>query len=1157
MTNYKNINKKVSKMLASPSKSTSQTLDKQISNYKTRLNAAGVDTDKALDKRNFIEKALNLRQNQNILFDIFELINRPQQALFGGWKEAQEGGDFLEGAKRGITGQQDTQFKDILKNYGMNDREGKLDLVDVLGFAGDVIVDPMDVPLIPLKVAGTAGKVATKADDIADAARAVAKGASKADEVADAAKATYKLISPTEGIGRLAAKGVKGTVKGADKLIEKGLGAVDRAKGIEYGNTAAQWAADLGKTGEGRGLLEIYKGLKNEVASKFSTKLSKNAINADRLNKAREYMLAQHLENTKGELMEAAEKAAKKLGKSTEDVLKDTNKFRDVVSQISVRDMLSDGVKGRIKYTDEVYDTLRSLVDDIADDNLANELLDQISKKGNRLQLGDAWDNIINNKFTDKAGNIRTTGKGIEDLFDSEKLDTIINRASLYTQKEQKEIDALRKLYEDTVPDYVKKAGDWYNKANEAVESQFSALSGLSEKYWEANSDYVRHQISETYNDTVNRLISDYGADADEVKKFLLNDNTTSKGLGSSKFLKSREYNMSAGEANKLRKEELKAIPGLSKDAKKFIDENVELFSDMYDAGIDSYIAQMPKLAKNTQMIDEVLIKQGFGDLGNMTKAAQLSDEIKALQKAGDLKGAIKLTDEYNKLLDATPFRYISDYGSIPPGFVKLSDSNKEKLSKTLKRLSEQVGNKDLAQYGKIINNLDNIAIDPTVRRLLELSTDTTGKSQFARLYNNMLNYFKGNKTMSLTNQMNNIGGNMSNMYLSGMSSSDIAKYTKQAAEELYGSGGWEKLIEKGIAGKLTGKDLQRYERLTNFMQDVTLLTDDAIAKSKNLDDVIAATSKANGSKLPLDKLRNGFARLNTAEDRIFKYATYLKAVDDPSFIQKLGVNNAGEAVRRVLFDPDNMTAFEQDVMRKVIPFYTFAKKNLAFQIDNLGKNTRQYNRLMKAYNSLVESTVGDGEENIAEYLKNNMYIPIPGSKSENGDYKFFRMQIPFGDLTDIVSNPGQSIVNKTNPLIKLPFELATNKNFFSGQDIEKYPGEKSKDLPLLTKKQELALGDILGLDVPLKQGSRVIQDIQSIAQGNGMPFNLTTLTGNTQTDAINKQYQEIDELQNIIKKYKAKGYNIATINELKEANKNRKLDSVNNRLNSILNKYK
>jgi len=1157
MPNYKNINKKVSKMLASPSKSTSQTLDKQISNYKTRLNAAGVDTDKALDKRNFIEKALNLRQNQNILFDIFELINRPQQALFGGWKASQEGEDFWEGARRGITGEQDTQFKDILKNYGMEDREGKLDLVDVLGFAGDVFVDPMDIPLIPVKAVGTAGKVASKADDIADAARAVAKGASKADDVVDAAKTTYKLISPTEGVGRLAAKGVKGTVKGADKLIEKGLGAVDKAKGIDYANATAKWASDLGKTGDGKGLLEIYKGLKNEVASKFSTKLSRNAIAADRTNKAREYMLAQHLENTKGELMEAAEKAAKKLGKSTEEVLKDTNKIRDVVSQISVRDLLSDGVKGRIKYTDEAADALKHLVDDIADDNLANELLEQIGKNGDRLQLGDAWDNIINNKFTDKAGNIRTTGKGIEDLFDSEKLDALINRASLYTKKEQKEIDALKKLYEDIVPDYVKVAGDWYNNANEAVEAQFSALSGLSEKYWNTNSDYVRHQISENYNDTVNRLISDYGADADEVKKFLINDNATSKGLGSSRFLKSREYNMSAGEANKLRKEELKAIPGLSKDAKKFIDENVELFSDMYDAGIDAYIAQMPKLAKNTQMIDDVLIKQGFGEFGNMPKITQFQDSIKAAQKAGNADEVIKLTKEYNDLLSTTPFRYVDKFNEIPAGWGLLKGSEKEKLSGTLKRLAKQTGNDNLNDYAKLLNNLDNIAIDPTVKRLLELSTDTTGKSEFARLYNNMLNYFKGNKTMSLTNQMNNIGGNMSNMYLSGMSSSDIAKYTKQAAEELYGSGGWEKLIEKGIAGKLTGKDLQKYERLTNFMQDVTLLTDDAIAKSKNLDDVIAATSKANGSKLPLDKLRNGFARLNTAEDRIFKYATYLKAMDDPSFIQKLGVSNAGEAVRKVLFDPDNMTAFEQDWMRKVIPFYTFAKKNLAFQIDNLGKNTRQYNRLMKAYNSLVESTVGDGEENIAEYLKNNMYIPVPGSKDKDGNYKFFRMQIPFGDVTDILSNPVQSVVNKSNPIIKSIYEQVGNKNLFTGTELEKYPGEKSKDLPLLTKRQENILSAFTGLDVPAKQGMRAYEDISSMIQGNGMPFNLTTLTGNTQTDAINKQYQEIDELQNIIKKYKAKGYNIATINELKEANKNRKLDSVNNRLNSILNKYK
>ena len=135
---------------------------KSINNLKAQLTVGGVDPNEALDKRNFIEKKLNLTPNQNAIFDIFEILNRPQQALFGGIESVQKGEDFSEGAKQGIKGNKKTQFKDVLMNTGAFDdttfnetsketdsRLGALlksiDLVDVLGAAGDIFLDPADI----------------------------------------------------------------------------------------------------------------------------------------------------------------------------------------------------------------------------------------------------------------------------------------------------------------------------------------------------------------------------------------------------------------------------------------------------------------------------------------------------------------------------------------------------------------------------------------------------------------------------------------------------------------------------------------------------------------------------------------------------------------------------------------------------------------------------------------------------------------------------------------------------------------------------------------------------------------------------------------------------------------------------------------------------
>src|SRR6056300_353794 len=64
---------------------------KQVEGYEKRLEGSGIDVEQATDKRNFVEKALNLKEDQNFFFDVFEVLRRPQQALFNGIKALQEG----------------------------------------------------------------------------------------------------------------------------------------------------------------------------------------------------------------------------------------------------------------------------------------------------------------------------------------------------------------------------------------------------------------------------------------------------------------------------------------------------------------------------------------------------------------------------------------------------------------------------------------------------------------------------------------------------------------------------------------------------------------------------------------------------------------------------------------------------------------------------------------------------------------------------------------------------------------------------------------------------------------------------------------------------------------------------------------------------------
>jgi hypothetical protein len=184
---------------------------------------------------------------------------------------------------------------------------------------------------------------------------------------------------------------------------------------------------------------------------------------------------------------------------------------------------------------------------------------------------------------------------------------------------------------------------------------------------------------------------------------------------------------------------------------------------------------------------------------------------------------------------------------------------------------------------------------------------------------------------------------------------------------------------------------------------------------------------------------------------------------------------------------------------------------------------------------SLQNAATGGNEENMAEYLKDSLYIPIPGL-DENGNYTIIRASLPFGQLIETVDDPMQSITNMLSPAIKAPIEYATGVDSFTGREIESFPGEKSSQIPFLTKKQQKFISDFSGLDVPLKSGYRLLTD----------PMSTITMQNNVDTDRISKMYDEIDELKNMMKQYEQEGYQFSTMTELKKANKNHTVAGIN-----------
>lgn len=1187
---------KGSHKIATKPKTQEQKVSTQLENKKTRLKAGGVDVDKETDSRNFVEKLFNVEEDQNFLFDIFEVLGRPQQALFGAWKENQDGGDLgdsLKAAWKHFKGDEETQFKEILEDNRLGidfkDRKGKVDLIDALGFAGDVFLDPADWAVIAAApfTGGTSllglganvkdvAKVASVANDASkaiDAGKMVMKAgdaaqiASKADNAVKAGKKAKSLSDLAfEGMG----KAVKGGAKLTDNALEALLKKSDELAGITYKSADAKSAANLGKVfAEGAdttkvGLLETYKDIKDATSRLFNTtsNIPKKVMNAIRKNDADSIRAANELSVLRKQLdddiLSAAESIAARTGENVEDVVKridkdvyDFKELRNLNRETTIKGLIDEALDGTLTFDSIGEDGIKTIKNVAEDINKADRGLKlTVDVIDGKVKLNDDWKKIHRTSSKELANIRKQYGDDFANQIGSLNLDEAkLNQTFTKkgTPEAEKRLKELQKQFnkgkdKDILNDLYNKVDGIFNKANEIVNKHFdTALPTVD------NSGYVRHAFNKENFDKYKQL--GFKPDSNFIVK------------GNTMILGDRKYNMSTIEANKMFSDTiLKNLDELSAEEAEVAKKIAEggLFKEGMMASLDSYLENIPKLAKDSKNIDNVLIKTSFGNL------EELNSIEKALKAAEDPAEIARLQAKRVEALNNGSLKVLTHKDAkVPRGFTKLNGHDVYNLSEKLRKLGEELGNDTLKEYSSVVKNIgEDLAINSDVLRLIQINTDQKQINGYLRLYDSILNFFKRNKVLSPTFQMNNIVGNSSNMFLGGISPTKQAVLIPQAVEIMGKKDDLMSKVAKFGIDALSPDEKEMYEIWSKFMDagfgDVGKITSAQLADMpESLRKYFKEGTKPKGVEWIKEGLPYLNMQMNEYTDTMFRLATFIEGSANPKFLANLGVEDAGEAVRKILFDPNDLTSFEKNVMKRVIPFYTFTKKNLAFQIDNLSKNGANYHKLFKAQDSALKSITDGNEENMQEWLRNNMYIPIP-YLGEDGSYRVMRATLPFGSLVEMVDDPLSSVVSSATPFAKLPFELVTNKNAFTGADLEKFPGQKSTNIPFLTKKQEHTIGAMTGLDVPVKNAIRAYNGVAD-TMSNGGTFmeglgnaglNMTTLEGNVNTDRLNKMYRDLDELENIMQQYQQAGYEFSTMNELKKANKNSTAYNINAKLN-------
>lgn len=185
--------------------------------------------------------------------------------------------------------------------------------------------------------------------------------------------------------------------------------------------------------------------------------------------------------------------------------------------------------------------------------------------------------------------------------------------------------------------------------------------------------------------------------------------------------------------------------------------------------------------------------------------------------------------------------------------------------------------------------------------------------------------------------------------------------------------------------------------------------------------------------------------------DRILHFASMLR--------QGKSIEEASRSSRKFLFDYSDLTAFEQSVMKRIFPYYTWLRKNARLQVDQLIEQPEKFRTVAKVITGIEHMTPEEERMNgayIGGWAQGWIQMPwdvktspaqvdpLTGEATPAKREKvLFNPALPFMDINripDITQPLGslKELFTQTSPQIKVPLEQLTNHNAFLETDIAK-----------------------------------------------------------------------------------------------------------------------
>jgi hypothetical protein len=1034
-----------------------KSIDTQVANLEKRFQNENIPLTgiKDVDQRNLIEKALNLAPDQNLLMDVFEVMDRPRQVVSNILSSlgASDKRNVLEAAWDGLAGKEKISTKEALQNLTGDKKLLEADTGNDI--ADNVINAVVDIGL-----------------DI--------------------------FTDPTTYIGfGFVAKPIGWGTKKTVGLVGQGANKLAKIAGPE---AAAKWAnatIDMGN---------FVKRTKANFNSFYD--LSNNFIAGFKKLLGAGNKKVSILEGRLRFLAERADKIAKATGKTTEDVLSTFTEIYQKASKIN-----SDGTVELLDAfvnVDDIFEVLTGRVTNLqaslaGSKKAANVFRSRAFKKGSaeaisaKKKLEDLFD-LFKIEIPEKDG-----FRSLKKLIKITEVVDDVNGSVIFKVSAQGEgavgaieryLQALRgrptlevaeQVAEETVGfiprNYFAEAKNYWD-ANFATDEARTLLGGVSPLSVNARRVLENKEVVE---EIINGMsdIKEIGEGAVKLATdegyFDLPEAITEKNLPYLRRVRTEEVieNLKAKAPADIKTKvgkEVVSTTGAEMTARnKLFQGSVQEINNaqkllfgkgpVFDDNILRVLQEQVRIAEATFQqgkVAELILgvrRTGSGNYELVDDARNFFLPVGTASEKpiGAARGIKKISNEdlikFKRenpnfiVLEGGFARYTAGGKVIGGEFQELVKSLPPDFAKAFKELLER-------RIGGPANN--RVAIHTSAYKLLKSSQNAYTKApELIRAYDKAMDAWKSITLVTPGFHVKNVIGNMTNMYLAGMNPIEVATYTTSSIMEMLRRRKVLSKIEKfgqnaldaadNLILKTNGADYVAtgLNASRRGVRDLGPYKQYLSKKFKNRPEVLKKIDNFLEFNFEMAELLDDVQRNGTykwAKEKALKGGATLEAAE----------LSAATVVRETLFDYSALTPFEKNYMKRFAPFYTFMKNNLVFQATNLMKNTGKYKRLIGSYKNWVENITEQDINNLPDYMIENMWLPIPMEVSANDEeaIAFLRTNLPVSDFFEFVENPLKKGASTLSVPIKLTAELVMNQDLLTGAPIKEFEGQKDQMKP-------------------------------------------------------------------------------------------------------------